>query len=348
VTYRDEQVTKKMASVFARNWIDGRIDKPIKPYMWSQMRSLMDQLADCCIEESLRRNECEDDLYHRLDQAYDIIRGAWYSAAPSYATTYLTPEQKEALEPEELQKIEVSQHRLWVRHDMKRAFSEGTRSDQYPAIDKDSLIAAIADYLAFPYLRLPFLDWIFLDMCISREMSAFGESLKEHWLPGKRDRYLGNMRYHKAEGNLKEMNKTDWKEKFSRLNLLFWLEVGFPIAVIWASFHWNWTRLGYWFLGIYVAIVLLFVFGKTIKLTSRRIRNRRGIVEPKIRAFRLWDEMYVVWRRLEGPIVNPTRVREAMVTSTAKGAVWDNAAWSIIDRVIANDAAVWVVQPARN
>ncbi len=54
--------------------------------------------------------------------------------------------------------------------------------------------------------------------------------------------------------------------------------------------------------------------------------------------------MYDVWRLLEGPVVNPTLVREAMVQSANQGAVWGNVAWSLIDRVIAIDLAVWVVQ----
>ena len=44
--------------------------------------------------------------------------------------------------------------------------------------------------------------------------------------------------------------------------------------------------------------------------------------------------MYDVWRSLEGPVVNPTMVKEAMLKAKEKGAVWDAAAWSIIDRAI--------------
>ncbi len=58
--------------------------------------------------------------------------------------------------------------------------------------------------------------------------------------------------------------------------------------------------------------------------------------------------MYDVWKQLEGPVVNPTLVREAMIKSRDKGAVWDTVSWSLIDRVIAIDPAVWVVQPDRS
>lgn len=56
--------------------------------------------------------------------------------------------------------------------------------------------------------------------------------------------------------------------------------------------------------------------------------------------------MYEVWRRLDGPVINPSRVREFMAKSTDHGAVWDATSWSIVDRLIAIDPAVWVIQPA--
>ena len=52
--------------------------------------------------------------------------------------------------------------------------------------------------------------------------------------------------------------------------------------------------------------------------------------------------MYDVWRSLEGPVVNPTMVKEAMLKAKEKGAVWDGAAWSIFDRAITIDPAVMV------
>jgi hypothetical protein len=54
--------------------------------------------------------------------------------------------------------------------------------------------------------------------------------------------------------------------------------------------------------------------------------------------------MYEVWERLDGPVINPSRVRDAMVKSAEQGAVWNTISWSLIDRVIAIDPAVWVVR----
>jgi hypothetical protein len=268
------------------------------------MRWLMDQLAERCIAESLRLREDEDRLCERLDNAHEIIYSAWYSVAPEYARWRLNSEEE--ISPQEKERIEKAQHILWTRHNPKRAFTEGTRSEHYTSFHKERLHSTIASYLSRPYLRHPVLDWILLDMTISRELSAFGESLKETWLPGKRDPVLGiHGRYFKAEGNLAEMMKVDWNEVFERWNMWFWWPLAFPIAAIWASFHWDYTALGLWIAGIYAFVVIAFVGIKFSRFVGRLIPRLAGKADPRTRVFSLWDQMYDVWKRLEGPVVNP-------------------------------------------
>ena len=69
-----------------------------------------------------------------------------------------------------------------------------------------------------------------------------------------------------------------------------------------------------------------------------------GKPHPRSKPFLIWGQMYEVWKVLKGPTVNPTLVREMMVKARDQGAVWDVPAWSIIDRVIQHDPAVWIVQ----
>jgi hypothetical protein len=87
---------------------------------------------------------------------------------------------------------------------------------------------------------------------------------------------------------------------------------------------------------------------KILEFAIRFMRRLIGKVDPRTHAFGVWDQMYDVWRLLEGPVVNPTLVREAMIKSRDQGAVWNNVSWSLVDRVIAIDPAVWVVQPDRS
>jgi hypothetical protein len=53
----------------------------------------------------------------------------------------------------------------------------------------------------------------------------------------------------------------------------------------------------------------------------------------------------LAFRYLTGPIINPTMVRDEMMKSKSLGAVWDLPSWSLIERVIVSDRAVWLVGP---
>lgn len=340
-----EPLTESSAKAIAREWIDNRIEEPRKQNSWSQMRWLMNQLAERCIAESLRLDEDEDGLCQRLDDAHDILFTAWYSSAPEYATSWRFSEEDQP-DAEEQEKIERAQHLLWTRHDPARSLQEGTRSIDFTVIDVDSLNSAIADYLDRPYLRHPFLDWTFVDMTVSRELSTYGEALKQKLVPGRQDPFLEiHHRYWSARGNLAEMTKIDWNETFELWSVWFWCGLGFPIGGIWAAFYFGYVTTGWWLAGIYATIVIGFIAIKLIRFCLRLIGRVAGKPDPRVKAVALWDQMYEVWRRLEGPVVNPKLVREAMVRSTDQGAVWDTVSWSLIDRVTAIDPAVWVVQP---
>lgn len=57
--------------------------------------------------------------------------------------------------------------------------------------------------------------------------------------------------------------------------------------------------------------------------------------------------MYRTWKQLEGSAINPTVFKEALLKSKEARAVWDMPTYSLIDKVIADDPAVWVVDLPR-
>jgi hypothetical protein len=309
------------------------------------MHWLVRQLADRCIAEGLRCEDDEMDFERRLADAEEIIDSAWSATAPEYAKYWR--EEKEEPTEREKEKIKKARKTLWVRHDPKRAFDEGWRSEHYASFDGIlGFNEEIASYLDRPYLRHPWLDWIFLDMTISGRLCDFGEDLKLlHWL-GKRistrSRLLG------AQGNLAEMKKIHDELFFKRCGLWIWWTLAVPIGAIWAAFHWSFEATAWWLVGIYGTLVGGFILVKLLLLIMRLIDRLTGKIAPLTKAFQLWDCMYEVWLRLEGPVVNPTLVRKAMVKSTNEGAFWKAVSWSLIDRVVADDPAVWVVQSTRN
>jgi len=270
------------AQSLAREWIDNCIPKSKGPFGSSQIRSLMDDLARNCIAESLRNRENKDGLYERLYEAWDIIYSTWRAAAPEYATKQRRNKDDQPDE-EEARKIEEAQHLVWKRRDPYLFFSSG-RSEYLTEFNVESLHHTIAEYLGRPWLRHPFLDWILIDMLISRELCANGEAIKESLAPRKRERLLDDHhRYFMSKRNP------------TKRHIL-----GIPVP------------------------------------------------DSSLKPFLLWDETYEVWSRLGGPVVNPSRVREAMVQSTEHGALWDTPTWSLIDRVVSIDPAAWVIWPSRS
>lgn len=334
-------LTRSTAGLVAREWIDNQFAAPSKPLIRSQMRWLMNELAVLCISKAVELDERADGLRERLDAAYGIISSAWYETAPEYATRWRRDEE---LSDDQRVKIRRAEHTLWERHNPKRAFNEGYESEHHVKFSKDSFYSTLSDYLSQPYLRHATLDWIFLDISISRELCAFGEQLKQDMLPGRRDSIIGvHAHYFSSNGNLAKMIRANQGEAIKRgAAWLFWA-LALPVTAIWASFHWHLASTASWILGIYAIFLAGTAAFQVLRLIRWLIRRVTGKVDHRTRVFQLWDQMYEVWQRLEGPIVNPTVVREAMTRSAEQGAGWDNAAWALIDRVITVDRSVWIV-----
>ncbi len=109
-----ELLTRASARLLVNEWINSRIEKP-KDHAHSQMRWLMRELADLCMELSVGNGESEDQLCERLAAAYDILSLAWYSVAPDYATWRRSEEAE--LDADEKKRIAIARHILWKRHD---------------------------------------------------------------------------------------------------------------------------------------------------------------------------------------------------------------------------------------
>jgi hypothetical protein len=124
------------------------------------------------------------------------------------------------------------------------------------------------------------MDWIFLDMTITGELCAYGESIKQSRVARTSNGLDLNMRYYKAKGNLQALNTTDWNVTFERLNMWFWFAIAFPVAGIWAAFHFGFEQVGRWFLAIYV---ILWSLDFLNRITSF-IRGTSGGRNPKLQA----------------------------------------------------------------
>ena len=330
-----DALTKDEAVKYAKEWIEDQVE--------SHFRWLMDQLAARCLTESLKNGENEYQLCRRLNNAYEILYYVWCAGAPEIAHRWWKDGEKPSEAEQKI--IDKAKVAVWRRRDPQRSFEEGFESEHYTAFYQQDFHGLVANYLAVPWLRHPVLDWIMVDMMVSRELSAFGEELKKTFMPGPRSSGV-HARYFKAKGNLQKM-KTFFPDLGRLLMKALWA-IGVPVAAIYSAFHFGYEGLGTSLLAFYVAIVAIWLGLKVLRLVIRVGYAVTGKTHPLAKPFVLWDQMYQVWKLLEGPIVNPTLVREMMVKTRDEGAFWDSLAWSIIDRAIQHDPAVWVVQPTRS
>ncbi|MDX0702000.1 hypothetical protein GOD03_17330 [Sinorhizobium medicae] len=340
-----EALTEREALAVVQEWLDNRIEKPLKGNN-SQKRWIMEELGQLCVIETLRCREDEPQLCSRLSRAWDIAHNIWFAIAPPFATKFYSGDNIPS--EEEQERIDKARHVIWRRRDPKKAYLEGYNSSFQTSFSAEDFAYIVGEYVERPWLRHPFLDWVIVDVTVSRELCSFGEELKQNCLPGRRDFVGLHHRYFSAAGNLQAMTKFDWNETFERWNMWFWGVVAFPVAAIWVSFHFGYNSLGGWLFGIYATAIFFALTWGALRLARKLFRWLRGKSDPRTRPFELWTDMYEVWRRLEGPVINPQRVRDAMQASADKGAVWDSATWSVIDRVISISPAVWVPHPTRD
>jgi hypothetical protein len=233
---RTTNVSSQNLAEFAEEWILRRVN-PISFSEGTQALWLLEQLADLCVAENTRVSQPSPSLGDRLNQAYGLL----VKISESWGRESWRMSGKSERKPN-----------VWKRENPKMVFAK--KWDEIE-IDQHQLHAAVADYLAKSYLRHPTLDWILLDMLVTRELVAWG----------LRVRYVG------------------------------------PIAS--------------WLLG----------------QSHRRKRY-------------LWAAMYDVWTFLTPPVVNPSVVRDLLIKTTNLGAGWDIPTWSVVDRAIAADPSVLLVE----
>ena len=101
---------------------------------------------------------------------------------------------------------------------------------------------------------------------------------------------------------------------------------------------------GYIVLVIYLCGLFVWLTYRAFKVLVWLYRRWTGKLDPYLKPFKLWDDMYKVWHLLNLPVINPTLVRQSMEAAAKEGAVWDTVSWSLLDKVIEHDASAWIVK----
>jgi len=179
-------------------------------------------------------------------------------------------------------------------------------------------------------------------MMITREICAVGEDIKMNAMP--RPLFSVHRSYLETKGKLKEMKSVDWPTTglVLLINTLF---IGVPLGASYGVLQFGNETVGWFLLFAYLLIIAIVLVAKIAQWFPRGFRKLGS--DDRLNPLLLWEKMYAVWRSLDGPVVNPSVVREEMMKSRDEGAVWPVPAWALIDRIIEIDPAVWVTHPSR-
>jgi hypothetical protein len=133
-------------------------------------------------------------------------------------------------------------------------------------------VALLMGYLERAWARHATIDWIFLDMLLTREACLFGEEVKMRMLPGPKTVLGFHPFYFKYSGNLQKM-QSDWTGYAERLlQKASWI-IGVPIGAIYAAFHFDYVATGIMLTTIYGGIVA-FWFARKVFMWALRIVRR--------------------------------------------------------------------------
>lgn len=175
---------------------------------------------------------------------------------------------------------------------------------------------------------------------ITSEACAYGESLKQNGRIGNTVLY-GD--YFDARGNLAKM-KGGIGARLSGFALQFFVGWVIPVVATLSAFYFGWEKTGWVFLALFAVSTAWWVFALALRFGLKVYWYATGKSDPSMKPVQIFQAMIDVWVTLEGPVVNPSMVREAMIKARDLGAVFDGAAWALVDRAISIDAAVMVTK----
>lgn len=199
----EEKITERDAARYVSKWISE--SRPLR--RGGQYEALMTDLAKQCVTETLRTGEGEWELDARLALADGVLDELQTFGFPNALEKFRWESEDKI--PDEFRKpLKSAMAAVWRRRDPNRSFKEGYESDHYFGGSPGELHDALSNYLALPWLRHPSVDWLFLDMMITRELSALGEEIKIRYFPGRKDSMGTHVKYWGTKGVASKMVAT--------------------------------------------------------------------------------------------------------------------------------------------
>lgn len=329
-------VSREYALSRAKYWIDRHYTEPER---WERNdgRDLAGEIMSRAIASTLKDGETSAELEEKLIYCHRLVANLQFLGRTS-SVEQLFRKKEADLSEREKTTVALYKNAVWRRYDVTNSFQAGRKSELYFDGSSESASHMAGEYLSRPWSRHGMIDWVFLDMMITREICMYGEQLKMSALPGVAGDYF------KHSGDLAKMRGDVDAIALHFVGKLAAFVIGWvvPIAAIWLAFDHGYELTGLAFVGLFALSTVWWIVAVAINFGVRVYRRATDRPDPRNAPLDVLNAMFDVWRLLAGPVINPAMVKEAMLTSKAKGAVWDGAAWAIIDRAAAIDPAVLV------
>jgi hypothetical protein len=181
-------------------------------------------------------------------------------------------------------------------------------------IDRDALIDTSSRYLGYT-VRTDYLDWLLIDALLFADLDSFANSL----MSGELYR-APNWAFVFADGN-------HWKyELYSALFPLLGFLVRYlllPSIAIWMFLSGH-TNIAASIAAIFGVYLVLRVISIPARISRWRLRKQH---------VKLLTEIYAAYSLAAPPVLNPARLKTAIDTTAAKGAMYPNPVLSLIDRL---------------
>jgi hypothetical protein len=219
--------------------------------------------------------------------------------------------------------------KIWYSPNFSLVDRPNEWTDSSP-IDPDELDRVTSSYLRKPWMQLNNIDWYILNSFIYDEYMRLLENFKSGTALGK-----VNWAYVLSDG---KYMRTLWYQLLLSFSKFFlrWLFPPAIIALLYFYFELRQTAivLGALYL-VYVAVRLIFL--------PKRLAQKRSLKKKALDIENKLQKLAQLYQSTNSNTINPTRLREKLVSVENEGIVLRPAVYSIVDRAISRDPAVFTL-----
>lgn len=288
----------------------------------SQFNEILKQVGTNIVFYSNSRGENVHQFKAKVDDAFNIL------GSIRFATNDELRERNLLKDLEDLgpgAERDWGEHTIWRHGDLALAIKQGFGSKHQRKIEADELQREVIKYLSRPWMENSQLERIIVDALAYCEISGFAEHVKMGAFP-----FDGT--YFQAGGNVERMFWLRLQRRLVKATLL----LGIPIGLGW--YFWN---HGY---GSEVMVAAAGGAGLIMLYLGYRLVRWILGTKPQTGAEKnqeLLMHMCGVYDMLGKEVVSPTALREQLMETTRRGALWPGAMFSILDYAIRRNPVVW-------